>query len=323
MRLIGLVLALAVSLTLAPLVTEAQQAGARRIGVLAHDLQPGLLETLRDELQRLGHVEGKSFTIEVRSASGRTDRLPALVEELLRLRIEVIVAVNTPAAQAAKKATSRVPIVIMRVADPVAQGLVASLAHPGGNVTGVSFMPDELGAKGIQLLHEVLPSITRVGSLYKGDNPGALLVVTETERRSAQLGLHFLRLPVRDPGDFPGAFQAATRARLQALFVMDDGAITKHRAQLAELAARHSLAVVSIYKDFAEAGGLIAYGPSLSAVYRRGAVYVDRILKGAKPADLPVEQPTKFELVINLKTAKALGLTIPQTVILQADQVIE
>jgi putative ABC transport system substrate-binding protein len=319
----GLAIAVAVLLVIVPLAAEAQPATARRIGVLAHDLQPGLLETLRDELQRLGHVEGRSLTIEVRNASGRTDRLPGLVEELLRLRVEVIVAVNTPAAQAAKKATSRVPIVIMRVADPVAQGLVASLAHPGGNVTGVSFMPDELGAKGIQLLHEVLPSITRVGSLYKADNPGALLVVTETERRSVQLGLHFMRLPVRDPGDFPGAFQAATRARLEALFVMDDGAITKHRTQLAELAARHSLAIVSIYRDFAEAGGFLAYGPSLSTTYRRGAVYVDRILKGVRPADLAVEQPTKFDLAVNLKTARALGLTIPPSVLLRADHVIE
>jgi ABC-type uncharacterized transport system substrate-binding protein len=147
--------------------------------------------------------------------------------------------------------------------------------------------------------------------------------VTETERRSLQLGLRFLRLPVRDPGDFPGAFQAATRARTEGLFVMDDGALTKHRKQLAELAARHSLAIVSIYKDFAEAGGLIAYGPNLPASYRRGAAYVDRILKGAKPADLPVEQPTQFELAINLKTARALGLTIPPEWLLRADHIIE
>jgi len=318
-----LAIAVAVLLVVVPLTAEAQPITAHRIGVLAQDLQPGLLETLRDELQRLGYFEGRNITIEVRNAAGRSDRLPAFVEELLRFKVGAIVAVNTPAAQAAKRATSTVPIVIMRVADPVAQGLVASLAHPGGNVTGLSFMPDELGAKGVQLLHEALPSITRVAALYKADNPGALLVVTETERRSMQLGLHFLRLPVQDPGDFPGAFQAATRARIKALFVMDDGAMTKHRKQLAELAARHSLAVVSIYKDFAEAGGLIAYGPNLSAIYRRGAVYVDRILKGAKPADLPVEQPTTFELVINLRTARALGLTIPPSLLLRADHVIE
>ena len=257
-------IAVAVLLVVAPLIAETQPNTGHRIGVLAQDLQPGLLETLRDELTRLGHIEGRNMTIEVRNAAGRSDRLPAMVDELLRVKVEVIVAVNTPAAQAAKKATSTIPIVIMRVADPVAQGLVTSLTRPGGNVTGLSFMPDELGAKGIQLLHEVLPSLTQVAALYKADNPGALLVVTETERRSVQLGLHFLRLPIRDPSDLPGAFQAATRARIEALFVMDDGAMTKHRKQLLELAARHSLAVVSIYKDFAEAGGFIAYGPSLS-----------------------------------------------------------
>jgi len=316
-------IAVAVLLVVAPLIAETQPNTGHRIGVLAQDLQPGLLETLRDELTRLGHIEGRNMTIEVRNAAGRSDRLPAMVDELLRVKVEVIVAVNTPAAQAAKKATSTIPIVIMRVADPVAQGLVTSLTRPGGNVTGLSFMPDELGAKGIQLLHEVVPTLTQVAALYKADNPGALLVVTETERRSMQLGLHFLRLPIRDPSDLPGAFQAATRARIEALFVMDDGAMTKHRKQLLELAARHSLAVVSIYKDFAEAGGFIAYGPSLSTIYRRGAVYVDRILKGDKPADLPVEQPTKFDLAINLRTARALGLTIPPSVLLRADHVIE
>ncbi len=311
-------------IVVAPLAAEAQVASTpHRIGVLAQDIQPGLLETFRDELHKLGYVEGKNITIQVRNAAGRSDRLPALAEDLLRLKVDVILAVNTPAAQTAKKATGTVPIVIMRVADPVRSGLVASLAHPGGNVTGLSFMPDELGAKGVQVLQETLPRISRVAALYQADNPGAFIVVAETERRSAQLGLQFLRLPVRDPSDFPDAFQAAIRAHTEALFVMDDGAITKHRRQLLDLAAKHSLPVVSIYKDFAQAGGLIAYGPSLPAVYRRAAYYVDRILKGAKPANLPVEQPSTFELVINLKTAKALGLTIPQSLLLRADEVIQ
>jgi putative tryptophan/tyrosine transport system substrate-binding protein len=304
-------------------VPRAAEAQRTRIGVLAHDLQPGLLEVFRDELQRLGYTEGRNITIDVRSAGGRSDRLQALVENLLQLNVAAIVAVNTPAAKAAKTATSTIPIVIMRVADPVAQGLVTSLARPGGNVTGLSFMPDELGAKAVEVLHEILPGVTRVASLYKGDNPGALLVVTETERRSVQLGLRFVRLPVIEPADFPGAFQTATRARAEALFVMDDGAITQHRKQLSELAARHSLPVVSIYRDFAEAGGFIAYGPDLPTMYRSGARYIDRILKGAKPAHLPLEQPTKFHLVVNLKTAKALGLTIPPSLLQRADQVIE
>ena len=314
-------LALVAALALVPCPAAAQ--APHRIGILAQDLQPGLLDDFRGELKRLGHAEGKTVAIEVRNAAGQANRLPGLVAELLKQKVDVIVAVNTPAAQAAKKATSTVPIVLMRVADPVAQGLVTSLARPGANVTGLSFMPDELGAKGIQILHETVPTITRVAALYKGDNPGALLVVTETERRSKQLGLHFLHLPVLGPADFSTAFQTATRARVEALFVMDDGAMTKERKAVLELAARHSLAVVSIYRDFAEAGGFIAYGPSLSAMYRGGAVYVDRILKGARPADLAIEQPTKFDLFINLKTAKTLGLTVPAAVLMRADRVIE
>ena len=299
------------------------QAAARRLGVLAQDLQPGLLETVRDELRRLGHVEGQNLSIHVRNAAGRSERLPALAAELLEMKVDAIIAVNTPAAQAAKAATATVPIVIMRVADPVGQGLVASLARPGGNVTGVAFMPDELGAKGVQILHEVAPKITRVASLYTGDNPGALVVVSETERRSRELGLHFVRLPVKGAADLSAAFDAAARARREALFVMDDGAMTKLRKEAAELAIRHSLALVSIYRDYVEAGGFIAYGPSLVASYRRGASYVDRIFKGAVPAELPVEMPTKFDLAINLRTAKALRLTVPPSVLLQADLVIE
>jgi ABC-type uncharacterized transport system substrate-binding protein len=308
----------------APFAAEAQSAAAaRRVGVLAQDLQPGLLETFRDALSQLGYVEGKSITLDVRNSMGHSERLARLADELLRLKVDVIVAVNTPAAKAAKKATSTVPIVIMRVADPVKAGLVSNLSRPGGNVTGLHFMPDELGAKGLQLLLETLPRISRVASLYQADNPGALLVVVETERRSAQMGLHFLRLPVRDLSELSGAFEAASRARVEALFVMDDGAMTKRRAEVLSLAARSSLPVVSIYKDFAEAGGLIAYGPDLSVVYRRAAYYVDRLLKGEDPGRLPVEQPEKFYLAVNLKTAKALGLTIPPSVLLRADQVIE
>jgi putative ABC transport system substrate-binding protein len=307
-----------------PLVIRAQQAKpVRRIGVLAQDLQPGLLETFRDELHKLGYVEGSGITIELRNAAGRNDRLPGLVQELLRLDVDVIVAINTPAAKAAKNATHKVPVVIMRVADPVKSGLVASLAHPGGNVTGVSFMPDALGPKGVELLHETIPKISRMAALYQGDNPGAVVIVDEVERKGGRLGLKFLRIPVRAPSDYAGAFEAASRARSEALFVMDDGAITKHRREILDLAAKHSLPVVSIYRDFAEAGGLIAYGPSLDAVYRRAATYVDRILKGTKPDDLPVEQPTSFDLVINLKTARELNLTIPQSVLARADDLIQ
>jgi len=314
---------LVAALLAAPAAVRAQRAkSAREIGVLAQELQPGLLETFRDELRKLGYVEGSDIRIELRNAAGRNERLPALVEELLRLDVDVIVAINTPAARAAKNATRTVPIVMMRVADPVKSGLVASLARPGGNVTGVSFMPDALGPKGVELLRETLPSLSRMAALYQGDNPGAVVIIDEVERKGEQLGLKFVRLPVRGPNDYQGAFETATRARSEALFVMDDGAITKHRREILDLAAKHSLPVVSIYRDFAESGALIAYGPSLDTVYRRAANYVDRILKGTKPGDLPVEQPTNFDLVINLKTARDLNLTIPPSVLARADDVI-
>ena len=212
---------------------------------------------------------------------------------------------------------------ITRVADPVGSGLVPSLARPGGNVTGLSILPEGLAPKRIQLLTEILPGISRLVVLFNADNPGSALVLAETERASSQVGLQVLRLPVRGPSDFPGAFQAATRARAEALFVLDDTVVTKYRGQILKLATNHSLPVVSVYKDFAEAGGLLAYGPNLPAAYRRAAYYADRILKGAKPSDLPVEEPTQFDLVVNLKTAKALGLTIPPSVLLSANHVIE
>lgn len=293
-----------------------------RVGILAQDLQPGLLETFRDELQRLGYGD-RSIVIDVRNAGGKGERLLPLVDDLLRRKVEVIVAVNTPAAKAAQKATTTVPIVIMRVADPVKAGLIRSLAHPGSNITGLSFMPDVLGAKAIEALCQTIPSISRVAAFYKADNPGALLVVTETERRSAELGVRFERLPVQDPSDFPEAFAAAARSGAQAAFVMDDGAMTKLRRSFLSHAARRSLPVVSIYKDFAEAGGLFAYGPDLDDVYRRAAHYVDRILMGTKPSELPVEQANKFNFVINLKTAKALGVTIPASLLARADHVIQ
>ena len=306
-----------------PFTARALQKQARRVGILSQDLQPGLLETFRDELHKLGYVEGKDVSIELRNAAGHNERLPALVEELLRLKVEVIVAVNTPAAQAAKKATKTIPIVIMRVADPVRSGLVASLARPGGNVTGLSFMPDVLGPKGVEMLHEILPKITRMAALYQGNNPGAVLIVDDVEQKGAQIGLKFVRLPVHDESDFANAFEVASRAKSEALFVMDDGAITKHRQQILELAAKYALPVVSIYRDFAVSGGLLAYGPKLDVVYRRAADYVDKLIRGAPASTIPVEQPVDFDLVINMKTAKALGLPIPQSVLILANDVIE
>jgi putative ABC transport system substrate-binding protein len=307
-----------------PLVTKAQQATAsHHIGILAQDLQPGLLDNFRAGLRDFGYVEGKNITIEVRDAAGHNDRLPELIADLLRLKVEVILAVNTPAAKAAKKATATVPIIIMRVADPVKSGLIATLAHPGGNVTGLAFLPEVVTAKAFEMLRETLPKVVRIGTLYRSDNPGALITAEETERLGAQLGLKFLRLPVSDPNEFAGAFAKAAEARIEAVLVVADGALTKHRREIVDLAFRHSLPVISSYRDFAEAAGLFGSGPDLPTMYRRGAYFVDRILKGTRPADLPVEQPTKFALVVNLKTAKALGLTIPSIVMLQADELIE
>ena len=291
--------------------------------MLAQDLQPGLLETFRDELQKLGYVEGKTISVELRNAEGQSERLPSLAQELLQLGVEAIVAVNTPAVQAAKNATKTVPIVMLRVADPVKSGLVASLARPGGNVTGLSFMPDALGPKGVELLTEILPKIKRMGALYQANNPGAVVIVDEVERKGAQLGLTFTRLPVHNPDNYAEAFKIASRANCQALFIMDDGTITEHRRQILHLAAEQSLPVVSIYRDFAEAGRLIAHGPNLTAVYRRGADYVDKLLRGESAAQLPVEQPVSFHLAINLRTAEALGIAIPGSVLFRADQVIE
>jgi putative ABC transport system substrate-binding protein len=306
-----------------PLAARSQQKPPRRVGILSQDLQPGLLETFRSELHKLGYVEGRDISIELRNAGGRNERLPALAEELLKLKVDVIVAVNTPAVQAAKKATTTIPVVMMRVADPVKSGLVASLARPGGNVTGLSFMPDALGPKGVELLHEILPKITRMATLYQGNNTGAVLIVDEVQRKGEQIGLKFIRLPVKDEHDYAGAFEAASGAKAEALFVMDDGAITKHRQRILELAAKHALPVVSIYRDFATAGGLIAYGPNLDVVYRRAADFVDKLIKGERATSLPVEQPVNFDLAINLKTAKALGITIPQSVLIRADELIE
>jgi putative tryptophan/tyrosine transport system substrate-binding protein len=308
-----------------PVGAYAQQKQPRRVGVLSQDLQPGLLETFRSELHTLGYVEGKNISIELRNAAGRNERLPILVEELLKLKVDVIVAVNTPAVQAAKKATKTVPIVMMRVADPVKSGLVASLARPGGNVTGLSFMPDALGPKGVELLHEILPKMTRIAALYQGNNPGAVIIIDEVERKGKQLGLTLVRVPVHDEEerDFARAFEVAAGAQAEALFVMDDGAMTKRRQQILELAAEHALPVVSIYRDFATSGGLIAYGPNLNAVYRRAADYVDKLMKGEAAAALPVEQPVSFDLAINLKTAKALGIAIPQSVLVRVDELIE
>jgi putative ABC transport system substrate-binding protein len=309
----------------APLGAGAQQAGkVYRIGVLSPDSPPpGLFEAFQERLRELGYVEGKNIVIESRHAGGKNERLAALADELIGLMVDVILAVNTPAAQAAKKATAAIPIVITRVADPVKSGLVPSISRPGGNITGLSFLPEALSAKQLQLLKEALPGVSRVAAMSYAGNPGAAIVVKGMEAASAQLGLQLLLVSVQNPGDFLGAFETVARNRAEALVVVDDAMVTRYRVEILRLAGKHSLPVISLYKPFVEAGGLIAYGASTLDMYRHAADYVAKILKGAKPAELPIEQPTKFELIINIRTAKALGLTIPPSLLARADQIIE
>ncbi|MGC1792502.1 MAG: ABC transporter substrate-binding protein [Pseudolabrys sp.] len=308
-----------------PLIARAQQAAKlRRIGILSPELPPpGFLEAFRQGLRELGYVEGQNIAFEIRSAEGYGQRLAALANHLVELKVDVIVAVNTQSVQAAKKASTTIPIVMTRIADPVKSGLVRSLSKPGGNITGLSFMVDELSGKRLALLKEAFPSVSRVAVLWHEANPGADIAVGAIKAASRELGLQLLLLPVHGSADLVGAFQAAARGRVEALIVIDDVVTTQHRVEILNLAATHSLAVVSQYRAFAEAGALLAYGPNTSTMYRRAAYYVDRILKGADAGDLPVEQATKFDLAINLKTAKALGVTIPPSLLARADEVIE
>jgi putative ABC transport system substrate-binding protein len=314
-----------VGAVVAPIGIGAQPAAKMyRIGVLSPDSPPpGLLEAFQERLRELGYVEGKNIAIESRHAGGQNERLAALAGELTALMVDVIVAVNTSAAQAAKKATATIPIVITRVADPVRSGLVASMSRPGGNLTGLSFLPEALSAKQLQLLKEALPRISRVAAMWYVGNPGAAITVKGMEAASGQLGLQLLRASVERSGDFIGALEIAARNRAEALVVVDDAMVTRYRVEILRLAGKHALPVISLYKPFVEAGGLIAYGASTLDMYRNAADYVHKILRGAKPSDLPIEQPTKFELIINLKSAKALGLTIPPSLLARADQVIE
>ncbi|HET7382589.1 MAG TPA: ABC transporter substrate-binding protein [Pseudolabrys sp.] len=308
-----------------PLGARAQQAvKLYRIGILSPELPPpGFLEAFRQGLRELGYVEGQNIAFEVRSAEGYSQRLAPLANLLVELKVDVVLGINTPSVQAAKKASATIPIVMTRIADPVKSGLVPSLSRPGGNVTGLSFMVDELSGKQLALLKEAFPSVSRVAVLWYEANPGADIAVGAIKAASRELGLQLLLLPVHKPADLIAAFQAAARGRVEALIVVDDVVTTQHRVEILNLAATHSLAVVSQYRAFAEAGALLAYGPNTSAMYRRAAYYVDRILKGANAGDLPVEQPIKFDLVINLKTAKALGVTIPPSLLARADEVIE
>jgi putative tryptophan/tyrosine transport system substrate-binding protein len=312
-----------------PLAAEAQQAAKiARIGFLTANVGPNthLREAFLHGLSDLGYVEGRNLVIEYRDAAGKFERLSALAIELVALKVDVIVAGGTAQALAAKHATSTLPIVFAQASDPVMDGLVASIARPGGNTTGLSNLAPELVGKCMEQLREAVPGVSRVAVLWQ---PGALGESTEKDQRKGTevaaraLGVRLQFVEARGPTDFDRAFSEMVQARAGALTVLSSAMFSIERRRLVALAAKNRLPAVYPWKEFVDAGGLMSYGPSFPDLYRRAATYVDKILKGAKPADLPVEQPTKFELVINLKTAKALGLTIPQTVILQADQVIE
>jgi len=326
MRLIGLAVVLAFNL-LTPLVAETQQAATvARIGVL----HPGAPTTSKhfaaafdQGLRELGYLQGQSIVVERRFAEAKAERLPDLAAELVRLKVDVIVTSTDPGIAAVKQQTQTIPIVMANSTDPVGTGFVASLARPGGNVTGLSSLSPELGAKRLELLKEALPGLSRVAIVWNPDVRGGVLEYKETESAARSLRLQLQSVEVTRADDFDRAFAALRTARAEAVTLAASSVAFRNRSQIASLAQKNRLPSMFGLREFADAGGLMAYGPNYADGWRRAATYVDKILKGAKPADLPVEQPTKFELVINLKTAKALGLTIPKTLLLQADQVIE
>jgi putative ABC transport system substrate-binding protein len=318
----------AVLLVFATILGAEAQTGGRsaRVGFLSifspSDV-PRWREGLTKGLRDLGYREGQDLVFEYRHADGHRERLPSLAAELVRLKVDIIVAETTPASLAAKQATTTIPIVMTIVGNPVEAGLVASLGHPGGNITGMSLQLSDVSAKRLQLLHEVVPTLSRVAILWNSDSPVTPPQRKEVEAAAPALGMGLEFLAVQAPGDFERAVHEATRKRTKALLVLDDFLITRHIREIGTLTAKNRLPAAAALVEFAEAGGLVSYGPNYPDLSRRAATYVDKILKGAKPADLAVAQPTTFELVVNMKTAKALGLTIPQSVLLRADRLIE
>ena len=328
MQLVTLTVALV--LFAVPLAAHAQQAakppriGCLREGSASDAAAAPLVEAFRQGLRERGWLEGQNVAIEYRLAEGRRDRLPDLAAELVRLKVDVIFAPSTAATVAAHNATRTIPIIMASFGDPVGRGIIASLARPGGNVTGLSYSV-ELGIVGkqLELLKEVVPKVSRVAVLGDPGHPQYGSQLREAEVASRSLRVQLQVVEARGPSEYDSAFGAMVRKRAEALLVLPDPVSFLNRRPHLDLAAKHRLPASYGSREFVDAGGLISYGPSLSDLWRRAATYVDKILRGAKPSDLPVEQPTKFELVINLKTAKALGLTIPQSVLLRADEVIE
>jgi putative ABC transport system substrate-binding protein len=280
-------------------------------------------DALREGLQEFGYVEGKNLAIEYRSADGRPERFPELASELVRLNVDLIVTRGTPAALAAKNATGRIPVVMASSGDPVTSGVVTGLARPGGNITGLSADATEIEGKRLELLKQMLPSASRIAGLFNMSNPVAHSQWKETEKGARSLRLHVQLFDVRKPEDFPRAIEAAMRQRADAMVVGLDTLFQAHRQALVDVVTKHRLPAIYQSREFVDIGGLITYAVSYPHMYKRAARFVDKIFKGAKPGDLPIEQPVKFELVINLKTAKALGLTIPPSLLSRADEVIQ
>ncbi len=310
-----------------PLAARAQQpTTVQRVGYLSDESRSlGLasFEIIANTLRELGYVEGRNIVFESRYADGKNDLLPGLAAELVRQRVAVIVAVGTPATLAAKNATEAIPIIFSRIADPVALGLVTSLARPTGNLTGVSVITIDLEAKRIQMLADVIPGLKRVGVLWDPTFPSAALELTEIEHAARLLNIELESIGVRRAEELEAAMYAVVGQRGQALIVVPGLLFTEQRQRIAEIAIKNRLPTMLSRREHVEAGGFMSYGPNYSDMYKRAATYVYKVLKGAKPADLPVEQPTKFELVINLKTAKGLGLTMTREFLLLADEVID
>jgi len=322
-ELIAFIGAAAASSLLCPLAVHAQQPGKiHTIGLLNAGSAPAST-ALFDGLRELGWVEGKNVSFERRYADNRLERLPEFAAELVRHKVDLIVTFGTLAPLAAKQATTTIPIVLAAAGDPLGSGLVASLARPGGNVTGMSLMSPDLGGKRLELLKDVLPRLARVAVLWNAANPYPADVFREMAAAGHTLGIEVRSLEVRGPDDFDDAFDAARRQPPDALLTVEDPLTVGHRKLIVERAATLRLPALHGASEFVAAGGLMSYGASLADLQRRAAGYVDKILRGAKPADLPIQQPTKFELVINLKTAKALGLQIPDKLLAIADEVIE
>jgi putative ABC transport system substrate-binding protein len=306
-----------------PLVARAQSSGKTwRIGFIAHRYEK-FYDPLFQGLRELGYVEGQNLVVERRYAEGHVERFAEFADEMVRLKVDVIIVVTTPAAFAARKATTTIPIVHPAAIDPVGTGLIASLAHPGGNVTGLAVLNAETSAKRIELLREVVPGLSRGAVLWNAANPANGLAWNETEGAGRALGVALQSQEVRSPADFEDAFAAIAQQHPDILVVLQDALTLEYRKEIIGFALRERLPSMFVGKEWVEEGGLMSYGDRLPERYRRAADLVDRILKGAKPADLPVEQPTTFELVVNLKTAKAIGLALPPAFLARADQVIE